>query len=182
MAIRINAMRTLNRAAFVVLGLDAVVLTYWVALLIWISISEPESLGVLVRSFHIGLPITMFLALSRLWEVTYEDIRARATIIRFRGTVIWIFLFTLILVPDVFILLRMILTKPFKDDRIRQASMALSIGLIVVNLLAWTWMIITALVVYKSKRRILVQPRRRGNGEKQLRELRRGVFALDDWS
>jgi hypothetical protein len=89
--IRVNTIRTLNRVAFGILGLDAVVLTYWVALLIWISISEPGSLGILARSFHIGLPITMFLALSMLWEVTYEDIRARKAIIRFRGTIIWIF-------------------------------------------------------------------------------------------
>lgn len=189
--IRVNIIRTLNRVAFGILGLDAVVLTYWVALLIWISISEPGSLGILARSFHIGLPITMFLALSRLWEVTYEDIRARKTIIRFRGTIIWIFLFTLILVPDVFILVRMSLTKPFQDDRIRKASIALSVGLVAVNLLAWVWMVVTALIVYRSKRRILisnpdgglrVQPEGRNTDDnRRLRRLKTGVYAFDDW-
>lgn len=146
--------------AWFIIALDLMVIAFWFVLGAIVVHNEPQNTHeITIAAFHVvAAPASLFLAAEYLWrlqnmkkeeEGEEEETAGYSNLSRGR-LFAWIVLFTLLLLPDILVMLKEIYSSNFVDNDIQRAALGLSICFVVMSSIAWIWMALSAIVIMMS--------------------------------
>jgi len=150
-------------SAWALIVLDLLTISFWFVTGALVAHHEPQNLHELtIGAFHVvAAPAILFLAAEHLWhfekigksdEDDEENLTEDSMVDRFitpaRSKLFaWIVLFTLLLLPDILVLLKEEYSSDIENHDLKHAALGVAIAFVIMSGIAWIWMIISVLVL-----------------------------------
>jgi hypothetical protein len=132
---------------------------FLIAVSVWTTVEEPERMYNTLNMWMHPMSVlgTLFYARIELWEMQEEEgdeeegKRGRTNVSRSSRVLVFMLLFTVMPMSDVFTLLSYIRANNFESDSLATATVFTAAFLLFISLVSWLWVIASSVVLLSMK-------------------------------